>query len=159
MERIGYNDIPQGMFEKLLEVEHFLNASPIEMKLLELIRLRVAQINGCAYCVDMHHKELVHIGESDLRLSGLIAWEDSPFFDQRERAVLRFTDFLTKMGNKPVTDAIISPLFEYFDKKEVSYLTLAISQINTWTRLMKTFKFAPGKYEVKKTGLESEGVS
>ncbi|MEM9649732.1 MAG: carboxymuconolactone decarboxylase family protein [Bacteroidota bacterium] len=159
MERIGYNDIPQGMFEKLLAVEHFLNDSPIEMNLLELIRLRVGQINGCAYCVDMHHKELAHIGESELRLSGLIAWEDSPFFNQKEMAVLRFTDFLTKMGNKPVTDEIISPLFEYFDKNEVSYLTLAISQINTWTRLMKTFKFVPGKYEVKKTERESGAVA
>ena len=71
MERITYQDIPKGMFEKLMEVETLISESQIEIELLELIRLRVAQINGCAYCVDMHHKELKHLGETDLRLSSL----------------------------------------------------------------------------------------
>ncbi|MEM8929371.1 MAG: carboxymuconolactone decarboxylase family protein, partial [Bacteroidota bacterium] len=150
MERIGYNDIPQGMFEKLLEVEHFLNDSPIDIKLLELIRLRVGQINGCAYSTDMHYKELKHLGESELRLVLLSAWEDCPFFNDKEREVLRFTERITHISDSFIGDKEIGALLKFFNKSEISYLTLAIAQINTWTRLMKTFKFAPGKYQVRK---------
>ena len=80
MARITYNDIPAGMFEKLMDIEGFVNKSTIESKMLELMRLRAAQINGCAYCVDMHFKELQHIGETDLRLSSLCIWQDTPAF-------------------------------------------------------------------------------
>lgn len=158
MERVSYNDIPQGMFEKLMEVENFINDSPIEMKLLELIRLRVGQINGCAYCTDMHFKELKHLGESELRLVLLATWEDCPFFDQRERAVLRFTERVTKLTNAPISDTEFNKLQKYFSKSEISYLTLAVAQINTWTRLMKTFRFAPGNYQVKSNETTKEPV-
>ena len=158
MERISYNDIPQGMFEKLMEVEHFLNNSPIEMKLLELIRLRVGQINGCAYCTDMHYKELKHLGESELRLVLLSTWEDSPFFNEKEIEVLRFTERITNISNSPISDEEMDALLKYFSKSEISYLTLAIAQINTWTRLMKTFKFAPGKYQVKANEIQEPVV-
>jgi len=148
MERISYQDIPKGMFEKLRDIEDYLENSSIEFKLLELIRLRVAQKNGCAYCVDMHHKELKAIGESDLRLASLCVWAETPFFTNKERVVLTFTDYLTKLSREPLKDAIYNPLLEHFSKTDICYLTLAISQINTWTRLMKTFKFEAGKYKV-----------
>ncbi len=159
MERVSYHEIPKGMFEKLMGVEQFINDSPIEMDLLELIRLRVGQINGCAYCVDMHHKVLKHLGESDLRLALLSAWDDSPFFNDREREVLRFTENLTNMGSRPITDEEIDTLLKHFSKSEISYLTLAISQINTWTRLMKTFKLTPGKYVVKENEVEKKAIA
>ncbi|WP_394748357.1 carboxymuconolactone decarboxylase family protein [Spongiimicrobium salis] len=148
MERISYQDIPKGMFEQLREIENFMTQSPLDWQLLELIRLRVAQENGCAYCVDMHHKELEHLGETSLRLSSLCVWEETPYFSPKERVVLRFTEALTKLQPGPLTDAVYQPLLDFFNKEEVCYLTLAIAQINTWTRLMKTFQFTPGKYQV-----------
>lgn len=148
MERISYQDIPQGMFENLMSTENFINNSTLDMHLLEIMRLRVSQKNGCAYCVDMHHKELKKLNETDLRLSSLCVWEGTPYFTDKERAVLNFTDILTRLERKPISDAIFNSLLEFFTKEEISFLTLAISQINTWTRLMKTFKFTPGNYKV-----------
>jgi AhpD family alkylhydroperoxidase len=150
MERITYQDIPKEMFNKLRNLEDFINNSSLEIKLLEIIRLRIAQINNCAYCVDMHHKELKQLKESELILSSLCVWQETPYFSAKERSVLRFTESLTKSISKPISDAIYNPLLEYFSKQEISYLTLAISQMDTWTKLMKTFQFTPGKYEVKK---------
>lgn len=148
MERITYNDIPKGMFEILNSTENFINDSTLDMSLLELIRTRVSQINGCAYCVDMHHKLLKHEGETELRLSSLCIWNSTPYFNKKEIAVLQFTDALTASDKTPITDSVFNNLLEYFSKEEVCFLTLAISQINTWTRLMKTFKFTPGQYEI-----------
>lgn len=148
MERISYNDIPKGMFEKLRELENFIDNSPLDMQLLELIRLRVAQENGCAYCVDMHHKELKHLNESDLRLSSVCVWEEAPYFSEKERAVLAFTDALTRLNKTPLPGDIYNPLVNFFTKEEICFLTLAVSQINTWTKLMKTFLFVPGNYKV-----------
>ena len=149
MERIKYQDIPKGMFENLMSTEDFINQSSLETRLLELIRLRVAQINGCAYCVDMHHKELKHLGETDLRLSSLCVWKEAPYFSKKEVAVLHLTDVLTKLNQDPLAEEVFNALAPHFNKKEICFLTLAISQINTWTRLMKTFKFKPGNYQVK----------
>ena len=150
MERITYQDIPKGMFEKLMEVENLISESQIEIELLELIRLRVAQINGCAYCVDMHHKELKHLGETDLRLSSLCVWQETPYFSEKERAVLLFSENLTQIIGNTISDEIVGVLSNFFSKQQIAYLSLAVSQINTWTRLMKTFQFTPGNYQVKK---------
>lgn len=149
MERISYQNIPKGMFDHLTQIENFINDSPIEMKLLELIRLRVSQINGCAYCVDMHYKLLKHEGETELRLSSLCVWEETNYFTEEERAVLKFTDVLSRLESGPISNQIFNTLLKYFSNQEISYLTLAISQINTWTRLMKTFKFTPGNFKVE----------
>ena len=148
MERISFNEIPKGMFDSLMNVENFINESGIDFKLLELIRLRVSQKNGCAYCVDMHHKELKSLNETDLRLSSLCVWEETPYFTEKEKVVLKFTDILTKPPRGPIPDHAFNSLFEFFSKHEISIIALAISQINTWTRLMKTFKFTPGNYKV-----------
>ena len=119
MERISYKDIPNGMFENLMKIENFVNDSNLEFKLLELIRLRVAQKNGCAYCVDMHHKELKNIAETDLRLSSLCVWEETPYFTDKERVVLGFTDSLTRISRKPITDETYNPLLKFFSKEEI----------------------------------------
>lgn len=148
MERITYNDIPKGMFENLNSTEDFINNSTLDMGLLELIRTRVSQINGCAYCVDMHHKLLKNEGETELRLSSLCVWKSTPYFNKKEVAVLHFTDTLTTSDKAPISDSTFNNLLEYFSKEEICFLTLAISQINTWTRLMKTFKFTPGIFEI-----------
>jgi len=150
MERITYQDIPKGMFENLMSTENFINSSNLEIHLLELVRLRVSQKNGCAYCVDMHHKELKHLGETDLRLSSLCVWQETPYFSDKEVATLLFTDKLTKLDRGKIPDEVYNPLLKFYSKQEVCILTLAISQINTWTRLMKTFQFVPGNHKVEK---------
>lgn len=149
MERITYQDIPNGMFDHLNQIENFINSSTLDMKLLELVRTRVSQKNGCAYCVDMHHKELKHLGETDLRLASLCVWQETPYFSDKERATLLFTDKLTKLDRGQVPDEVFDSLLEFYSKEEICFLTLAISQINTWTRLMKTFRFTPGNYQVQ----------
>ncbi|WP_298900296.1 carboxymuconolactone decarboxylase family protein [uncultured Psychroserpens sp.] len=147
MARITYNDIPNGMFEHLRTIEDFILNSSLSKQLIEIIRLRTSQKNGCAYCVDMHHKELKHMGETDLRLSSLCVWEETPYFNENERAVLHFTDALTKLDRRPISDHIYNELLSFFTKEEICYITLAISQSNTWNRLMKTFEFTPGNYK------------
>lgn len=149
MERIKYQDLPAGMFEKLMEIEQYINTSTLEIHLLELIRLRVALLNGCAYCIDMHHKELESLGETSVRLSLLTAWQETNLFTNKEKTVFRLTDAVTRMRREPIKDEVVDPLLEYFTKSEVAMMTLAIGQINTWTRLMKTFQFTPGRYKVQ----------
>jgi len=150
MERISFTEIPQEMMGKLMDLENYINNSGIEIKLLELMRLKVAQINGCAYCVDMHHKELKHLEETDLRLSSLIVWEETNYFTDKEKAVLHFTEKLTKLNGKPVADNDYEVIKNHFANNEIVILTLAIAQINTWTRLMKTFQIEAGNYKVRR---------
>ncbi len=149
MERITYQDIPKGMFESLRAIEDLIVNSSLDSNLLELIKLRTAQKNSCAFCVDMHYKELKHLGESELRLSSLCVWEDTPYFSEKERTVLYFTEALTMLSNKPISDEVYNPLLSFFSKEEICFLALTISQSNTWNRLMKTFRFIPGHHKVE----------
>ncbi|PCJ24822.1 MAG: carboxymuconolactone decarboxylase [Flavobacteriales bacterium] len=141
MERVSREDIPKGMFENLMVIENYINDSPLDLKLLELIRLRVAQVNNCTYCVNMHRKELKDAGEIDERIASLNDWRETTLFSEKEKAVLNFTEKLTKISSEQIDDELIDSLSNHFNKSEICYLTLAVSQINTWTRLMKTFNF------------------
>ncbi len=149
MRRISYQDVPSAMFEKLRDLETFIAQSSLSEQLLELMRLRVSQLNLCAYCVDMHHKELKHLGESDLRLSMLCVWRETSLFSEKEQVVLTFAETLSKGTRKNLPDAVYDPLTSFFSKEEICYLTLAVAQINTWNKLMKTFQFESGKYQVE----------
>ena len=149
MERISFSEIPQGMMERLMGLEDYINDSGIDMKLLELMRLRVSQINGCAYCVDMHHKELKHLEETDLRLSSVSVWRGTDYFSAKERALLHYAEILTELNGKPIKDEDFNTLKGQFENKVITILALAIAQINTWTRLMKTFEIEPGNYQVR----------
>lgn len=149
MERISYAELPRDMFSHLLRLEHYINNSGLPMLELEMVRLRVAQLNQCAYCVDQHHKELRHEGETELRLSSLVVWKETPYYSDRERAMLELTEWLTLLGDATIDDALFNRLLDHFSKEEIAYLSLAIAQIGTWTRLMKSFRFEPGKFQVK----------
>jgi len=149
MERISYQEVPKEMINKLMDIELLIKNSGLSTHLLELLRLRVAQKNGCAYCVDMHHKELKHLNETEVRLSSVCVWEDTPYYTPIERCVLAYADSLTRLTRGPLADQVFDALLIYFSKQEICYLTLAITQINTWTRLMKSFQFTPGKYKVQ----------
>ncbi len=148
MERIKYEEVPNEIFLKLREIERYLENSSIDKQFLELLRLRISQMNGCAYCVDMHYKELKNTNETELRLSSLCVWRETPYFTKKERVVLYFAEKLTRITEEPLSDSVFNPLVEYFTKEEICNLALAISQINTWNRLMKVFQFTPGKYKV-----------
>ena len=131
-----------------MKVESLINESSIDYSMLELIRLRVSQKNGCAYCVDMHHKESAHAAVPEIKLVSLVAWEEANCFSDKERAVLRFADSLTKLDRAGLADEVYQSLLKFFSKEEICFLTLCVCQINTWTRLMKTFRSEPGNYEV-----------
>ena len=148
MERITYQEVPAEIFEKLRAIEVYLENSFVDKQVLELLRLRISQLNGCAYCVDMHNKELKHLGETELRLSSLVVWQETPYFEEKERAVLHFAEKLTRISEEPLSNKYYDSLLNFFSKEEISNLTLAISQINTWNRLMKVFRFTPGNYKV-----------
>jgi AhpD family alkylhydroperoxidase len=150
MERITFSQIPKGMVEKLMGIENYIKKSTLDLQLLELMRLRVAQINKCAYCIDMHYKELKDTGETELRMSTISVWNETSFFTEKEKAVLQFTEALTEINEKDISDEIFNSLTKFFDTEEICNLTFAISQLNTWTRLVRTFKFTAGNYEVKK---------
>ena len=150
MERISYNEVPKGMFTILNLVEDYINESPFDLHLLELIRYRASILNGCSYCVDMHSKELKNTGETEVRLNAVSIWNSTPYFSEKEQVVLAFTDAITLTSPHPISEHVFTNLTPYFTKEEISYLTLAIAQINTWTRLMKAFKFTPGNYKIKK---------
>ena len=150
MERIKFSQIPKGMTEKLMAIENYINESTLDLQLLELMRLRVAQINKCAYCIDMHYKELKHTGETELRMATLSVWNETTFFTEKEKTVLQFAESLTEISNKEISEEIFNSLSKFFSTEEICNLTLAISQLNTWTRLVRTFKHKAGNYEVKK---------
>lgn len=148
MERITFNEIPTGMVEKMMGIETYLASTTLDRKLLELVRLHVSHINHCPYCIDMHYKELKHCGESDLRISMLPVWRETDFFTEKERLVLEFGEILAKGGESVVSDSLYETLTAHFSIEELAHLTFAIMQINSWNRLVKTFQFEPGLYQV-----------
>lgn len=148
--RITYKDTAPGFADGLMKTEFYLKKSSLDQQLLELMKYRVSQINGCAYCLDMHHKEAVSMGETELRLHSLIAWKECPYYSDRERAVLAFAEALTLASGPETEDAAFDALTPHFSIPEIADLTLAIAQINTWNRINKTFKPVPGGYQVGK---------
>lgn len=150
MERISYDEVPKGMFDAVMTVENYINNSSTNKQLLELIRYRASILNGCAYCVDMHTKELKHIGETETRIHAISIWRSTQYFTQKEQAALAFTDAITITNAEPIKEKLFTNLTHHFSKEEISHITLAIAQINTWNRLMKSFEFTPGNYKITK---------
>ena len=129
------------------ELETYLHQSDIEIPLLHLIKLRASQINGCAYCIDMHWKDLRAIGENEQRLYGLDAWRESPYYSDRERAALAWTEAVTLITESHVPDEVYEEAREHFSEKELADLTFAIATINAWNRLAIPLRAEPGKYQ------------
>jgi AhpD family alkylhydroperoxidase len=148
--RIHYPSVAAGAYKSLLAVEEYLLHCGLEEKLLNLIRLRASQINGCAYCIDMHWKDLRVEGESEQRLYGLDAWEESPYYSDRERAALAWTEAVTKIREGHVPDHVYEDVRKHFSEKELADLTLAVGMINTWNRLAISSRSEPGKYQPRK---------
>ncbi|HET7871363.1 MAG TPA: carboxymuconolactone decarboxylase family protein [Terriglobales bacterium] len=145
--RIDYLKSGRGVLQAMLALEDYLRQSELDEKLLTLIKLRASLINGCAYCIDMHWKDLRTLGETEQRLYGLGAWEESPYYTERERAALAWTDAVTRINETHAPDDVFQQARKYFGEKELADLTLAIAAINAWNRLAISARSVPGKYQ------------
>ena len=136
---------PQGA-QAMGELHTFVHKCGLEHSLLELVKLRASQINGCAYCIDMHTKELRADGEDEQRLYLLDAWRESPFYSARERAALAWTEALTLVAENHVPDDLYTATRKEFSENELVDLTYAIATINAWNRLSIAMRAVPGEY-------------
>ena len=150
MERISQKDLPEGLLQGLFQTQNYIDNSGLDHKLQKLVRFRVSQINNCAYCLDMHYKEAMELGETPLRLISLDAWRETPYYSPKEQAALAFAEKLTHMPSEERSDAIHDELEKHFTKNEIAILTLVVIQINSWNRLTRSFGPVPGNYQVKR---------
>jgi AhpD family alkylhydroperoxidase len=139
---------PQGA-NAISQLHAFVHGCGLDHALLELIKLRASQINGCAHCIDMHTKELRAAGESEQRLYLLNAWREAPFYSDRERAALAWTEAVTLVTNGHVPDEVFALARAQFDDRELANLTIAIVAINGANRLNIAFRTVPGSYRAK----------
>src|SRR2546421_3635240 len=129
--RFDYLKVAPGVYEAMRGLERYLKSSGLEEPLLHLIKLRASQINGCAFCLDMHWKDLRAIGESEMRLYSLDAWRECPLYSDRERAALAWTEAVTLIANGHASDAVYEQARRQFSEKEIADLTLAVAAINS----------------------------
>ena len=141
--RINYLKAAPGIYESMDALDRYLSKSSLEKPLLFLIQLRASQINGCAYCLDMHWKDLRKLGENEQRLYSLGAWREIPYYNERERAALAWTEAVTMITNGHVTDDIFEETQKHFTEKEMADLTFAIATINAWNRLSISARLLP----------------
>jgi len=145
--RIEFTKIAPEVLHAMLGLESQVHASGLEESLLDLIKLRASQINGCAYCIDMHFKDARARGETEQRLYELDAWREAPFYSQRERAALAWTEAVTLVTNGHVPDEVFEEVRTQFPDRELAFLTLAVVAINSWNRLAIAFRAEPGTYQ------------
>jgi AhpD family alkylhydroperoxidase len=150
-ERIKLEKFAHEALHSLLAIEKYLAQCGIEPQLLHLLKMRASQINGCAYCIDMHSKDARALGESEQRLYELDAWRETPFYTDRERAALEWTEALTLISQTHAPDESFEKLRAHFSEKEIIDLTYAIGAINFWNRLAISTRAVPGTYQPSKT--------
>jgi AhpD family alkylhydroperoxidase len=149
-ERINFKKLVPGAYRAMLALETYVHQSGLEASLLELVKMRASQINGCAYCLDMHWKDLRAIGESEQRLYSLDAWRECPYYTERERAALAWTEAVTLITSGHVPDSVYEEVRPHFSEKELADLTLAVAAINSWNRLSISARAVPGTYQPAK---------
>jgi AhpD family alkylhydroperoxidase len=144
--RINYSKADPKALPLLLAVEAHIGTSSLEPKLLHLVKMRASQINGCAFCLDMHSKDARADGETEQRLYSLDAWEEAPYYNERERAALEWTEAVTLLNNGHVPDGTYERVRPHFNEAEIAALTLAIAMINSWNRLNVALRTEAGGY-------------
>lgn len=157
-QRVNYMQQSPELFKKLMEFSNAEKESVIEKKIIDLVHIRASQINGCAFCLDMHVKEAKIRGESELRLYHISIWRESTLFAPRERAALAWTEILTKLPEHGVPDYVYDRVRGQFSEKEISDLTFSIMAINAWNRINIGFKTVPGSAD-SAFGLTKAGLS
>ncbi|HWG42397.1 MAG TPA: carboxymuconolactone decarboxylase family protein [Gemmataceae bacterium] len=145
--RIEYDKVAPEAIKPMLSLEGYIRRCGLEPALLELIKLRASQINGCAYCIDMHTKDARAHGETEQRLYALNAWRETPFYTDKERAALAWTEAVTRVADTHVPDEVYEQVRQHFGEKELVDLTLAIVAINSWNRIAISFRAVPGTYQ------------
>jgi len=149
-QRIDYGHAAPDAGKAMYGLERYVHESGLEQSLLELVKMRSSQINGCAYCLDMHSKDALAAGETVQRLVELNAWREAPFYSDRERAALGWTEAVTLVASSQVPDEVYEEARRHFSEKELVDLTMAIVAINGWNRLSIAFRTPAGTYQPKK---------
>ncbi len=145
--RLDYVKAAPGVYRALLGVHKYLLSCGLDVKLQNMVYLRASQINGCAYCIDMHWKDLRAEGESEERCYMLDAWRESPLYSERERAALAYAEAVTMLPNREVPDDVYESARAQFSDEDLANLTLAIATINTWNRMNISFRRESGSYQ------------
>ncbi len=148
--RLNFLKIAPDGYKAMSGVEAYVSGSGIDHTLLHLIKVRASQINACAFCIDMHWKDARAAGETEQRLYGLSAWQDSPYYTDRERAMLKWVESVTLLSQTHAPDADYEALRQHFDEKETVNLTWAIAAINAWNRMAAAFRSPAGVYQPAK---------
>lgn len=136
-----------GLGRAMLQLSHEVQTSGLERPLLELVKIRASQINGCAFCIDMHTKDARVFGETEQRIYALNAWRETTFFTDRERAALEWTEALTLVSQTHVPDEVYAQASAEFDEAALIALTFAVMVINSWNRLSIAFRTPAGTYQ------------
>jgi AhpD family alkylhydroperoxidase len=147
--RIDYRKHAQEALKSMLDLEKYIASSGLDHKLVHLMKMRASQINGCAYCIDMHSKDARAIGETEMRLYELDAWRETDFYTERERAALAWTEAVTKVAETHVPDEVYEEVRKQFSEKEIIDLTIVATVINMWNRLAISTRAVPGHYRAK----------
>lgn len=146
-KRFDYAAVAPAANEAMRGVERYVRASGLERSLIELVKIRASQLNGCAFCLDMHTKDARAAGESEQRIYVLPAWREAPFYSERERAALAWTEALTRLAPDGLPDELYERARKVFNEVELVNLTMAIVAINGWNRLSVAFRSPePGSY-------------
>ena len=144
--RIDYRKYAPEALKGLFALESYLANCSLDHKLLHLLKLRASQLNGCAFCIDMHWKDARSLGETEQRLYGLDAWRESPYYTEQERAALAWTESLTLVSSSHVPDEVFSELQRQFSEQQIVDLTYLASTINAWNRIAISLRAVPGRY-------------
>jgi AhpD family alkylhydroperoxidase len=145
LERTNY--ISSGLGRAMLALQREVEATGLDHRLMELVKIKASQINGCAYCIDMHTKDARAIGETEQRIYALNAWRETPFYSDKERAALEWAEAVTLVANTHVPDEVYERVRQHFEEQEIVALTFALVAINGWNRLAVSFRVPVGTYQ------------
>lgn len=151
--RLDYHKFSQDALQAMLALETYLSGCGLDHKFIHLLKLRASQINGCAYCIDMHSIDARSLGETEQRLYALDAWRETPFFDDRERAALAWIEAVTLVSQTHVPDDVYDEVRRHFSEKEVVDLTYVAATINAWNRIAVALRAVPGHYKAGIAGV------
>jgi AhpD family alkylhydroperoxidase len=151
-------DAAPKVYQLLATTQAYVDHSGLDHRLLELVKMRASQINGCAFCLDMHSKDARAMGETEQRLYALNAWREAPFYTDQERAALEWTEAITLIAETHAPDEVYDRVKQHFTPEELANLTLAITTINSWNRLAIAFRAVPGAYTPNVEKLKASSI-